>query len=92
MLNEARPSMEFPVSAGYAMTAEPVGASGAGPPKMTDSGMSCSITGGTVVVVTVVGVASLEFPLEVRTMTIASNETVASTAMRRRSYIDRATV
>ena len=84
--------MEFPVSAGYAMTAEPVGANGAGPPKMTDSGMTCSITGGTVVVVTVVGVASLEFPLDVRTMTIASNETVASTAMRRRSYIDRATV
>lgn len=77
--------MVFTESAGNAMTAEPVGARGAGPPKMTDSGMSCSTTGGTVVVVTVVGVASLEFSLDARTMTIASNETVASTAMRRRS-------
>ncbi len=74
------------------MAAEPVGASGAGPPRMTGDGISVSSIGGTVVaIVTVVVTASLELLFRPRTPNMMTSVIAVSTAMRLRSKTDRTT-
>jgi hypothetical protein len=74
------------------MAAEPVGASGAGPPRITGDGISVSSIGGTVVAIaTVVVTASLESLLKPRTVNMMISVIAASTAMRLRSKTDRTT-
>jgi len=74
------------------MAAEPVGASGAGPLRMTGYGISVSSIGGTVVaIVTVVVTASLESLLKPRTVNMMISVIAVSTAMRLRSKTDRTT-
>ena len=74
------------------MAAEPVGARGAGPPRMTGDGISVSSIGGTVVaIVTVVVTASLESLLKPRTVNMMISVIAVSTAMRLRSKTDRTT-
>ena len=79
-------------AAGYAMAADPVGARGAGPPRMTGDGISVSSIGGTVVAIaTVVVTASLESLLKPRTVNMMSSVIAVSTVMRLRSKTDRTT-
>jgi hypothetical protein len=92
LLYEAVPVMTSVCVAGYAIAADPVGARGAGPPRITGEGISVSSIGGTVVAtVTVVVTASLESLLKPRTPNMMISVIAVRTAMRLRSKTDRTT-
>ncbi|TRZ73049.1 MAG: hypothetical protein D4R95_04100 [Actinobacteria bacterium] len=74
------------------MAAEPVGASGAGPPRITGEGISVSSIGGTVEAIATVVVAALSVSLlNPRTVNMMIRVSAVSTAMRLRSKTDRTT-
>ena len=75
--------MELLLVAGYATAAEPDGAIGGGPPRMTDSGISFSTTGGIVVVV--VEVLEDEPPAANENTVSANNVRTERAPIRRRS-------